>query len=148
MTGKQKEIGDNCRMTSVCTYRDRNGFVNAAMSSSMNNKQIMIFYPRHLFARYRDRAEKNQEGYELLREFFKYNYSYVFDIEQKRVLNSNLCVNEIYGSTKEGVVMGMVTENNNFLFRTFITYEMTKGEQIKKFADNEKIREEIHDKNK
>ena len=28
-------------------------------------------------------------------------------------------------------------------FKTFITYEMTKGEQVEKFAHNEKIRKEF-----
>lgn len=142
----KKEVGDYCRMVTVCTYRDRNGFLNAAMSSSMNNKQMTMFYPWHFFKRYKDRSQKEQSGDEIMREFFRYNYSYVFDIEQKRVLNSNLCMTEVYGSTKEGIALGIMTENNNFLFKTFITYEMTKGEQIKKFADNEKIRKEIHDK--
>lgn len=143
----KKEVGDYCRMVSVCTYRDRNGFLNAAMSSSMDGKQMMIYYPWHFFSRYKDRTEKMQTGEEIIREFFRYNYSYVFDIAQKRMLNSNLCIDEIYGSTKEGVALGVLTENNNIFFKTFISYEMTKGEQVKKFADNEKIRQEIHDKN-
>ena len=53
---------------------------------------------------------------------------------------------EVYGSTKEGVAMGVMTVEGNVLFRTFVTYDMLKGEQIEKYTKNEEIRREIHEK--
>ena len=41
------------------------------------------------------------------------------------------------------IAIGNVTETGNVFFKTFITYEMTKGEQVEKFAHNEKIRKEF-----
>lgn len=40
----------------------------------------------------------------------------------------------------------MVTVEGNVLFRTFVTYDMLKGEQVKKYTKNEEIRQEIHEK--
>ncbi len=50
----------------------------------------------------------------------------------------------MYGSTKDGVALGWHTTGGNVHFKTFITYEMTKGDQIEIFAQNEKIRQELH----
>lgn len=44
----------------------------------------------------------------------------------------------------EGVALGYVSAEGNILFKTFVTYDMLKGEQIAKFIENEKIRQEIH----
>ena len=55
-----------------------------------------------------------------------------------------LCT-EVYGSTKDGVAMGVLTNEGNVLFRTFVTYDMLKGDQIETFTKNEQIRREIHD---
>lgn len=142
----KKEIGENCRMTIVCTYRDSNGFLCAAMPTSVEDKRHMIIYPAHFFTRYRERMNIEDLGDDLIKKFFTLNFSYVFEEKRTFVLNSNAFVKEIYGSCHDGVCMGVMTNMGNILFRTFITYGMAKGEQIKTFAENEKIRKEIHEK--
>ena len=62
-------------------------------------------------------------------------------------LTGDICRNHVYGSSLEGVAMGVKIANVNIiLFKTFITYEMTKGKQISVFARNEEIRKEIYGK--
>ena len=36
----------------------------------------------------------------------------------------------IYGASSHGVALGIVLNDEAYLFKTFITYAMTKGEQI------------------
>jgi len=142
----KKEIGDYCRMTTVCISKDMNGMPVAFMPTSTNGKYHIISYPHHLFSRYKERINAKESGEKLIERFFRYNYSYVFDISEKPLLGSNVYYNEIYGSSKDGAALGILTSEGNIFFKTFITYEMTKGEQIKKFAENENIRKEIHEK--
>ena len=87
-----------------------------------------------------------ETGDNLIKKFFTLNFSYIFEEKHTAILNSNAAIIEVYGSCHDGVCMGVLTKGSNILFRTFITYGMTKGEQIKTFADNEKIRKEIHEK--
>lgn len=140
----KSEVLDNCRITLVCLYKDRNGFLNAAMPTSTSGEKHLIFYPYHFFKRYKERIGSYESGEKIIRDYFKLNFSYVFEKAEKRLLNSNMAYMEVYGSSLEGVAMGVETLEHNIFFKTFITYAMTKGEQIKKFADNEKIRKEIH----
>lgn len=130
----KKEIGDNIRYVSVCISNTIKGYY-AFMVSYIQGKPHLIMYPPHFFQRYKDRYCVDKTGKELIIHFFTHNYSYVF----------NFAKEEVHGSTKHGVALGVMTENYNILFRTFISYEMLKGEQIEVFTNNEKIRQEIHE---
>jgi len=141
-SGNNKELG----VTFICiTNYDKEGKKIAIMSTTTNGKDHFIFFPPHFFSRYATRAGKSQSGELLIREYFKLNATFAYDLKDVPVLNSKEVVStEVYGSSKEGVAMGIETEGGNVLFRTFITYDMTKGDQIALFADSERIREEIH----
>lgn len=43
------------------------------------------------------------------------------------------------------MIVASMTECGNILFKTFVTYDMLKGEQVEKFTRNEEIRKEIHE---
>jgi hypothetical protein len=141
----KKEIGDKSRITFVCIYQAKHGYY-AVMVTFTNKKQHLVIYAPHLFSRYAERCGVKLSGVELMKHFFKRNSNYVYDIRDT-VINENTAIREIYGSTAEGVAMGFMSTEGNVMFRTFITYDMTKGEQINKFAENERIRREIHDNN-
>lgn len=134
----KKEVGDESRLTFVTYVDSPHGFM-VVMSSSLNGKRHLIFYPPHFFTRYRERLNIDLIGLDLIRNFFKYNSSYTFEFKD------NEFNTEVFGSTKEGVALGVVSEENNVLFKTFITYKMTKGEQVESFAKNEAIRQKIHE---
>ncbi len=139
----KKEFGDNSRVTFVCTYESKNG-LHAIMFTNTNNKAHLIVYPPHFFSRYANRMNIELTGIELIKQFFKYNNSYVYDIVRKK-LDENTYMDECRGSGLDGISLGFLTTEGNVLFKTFITYDMLKGEQISKFTENEKIRREIHD---
>lgn len=130
----KKEYGDNSRLAWVCLAQTAIGYY--VYMPHFVNKQILVnIYPPHFFSRFKLRMDLEETGVELVKRFFTYNYSYVYEDIQGRVA----------GSTKDGVVLGQRTVNNNFLFKTFITYDMLKGEQLEKYLENEKCRQEIHE---
>lgn len=135
----KKEYGEFSRITFVCVVNDRRGYY-AIMHSFVGGQPIYIFYAPHFFSRFRDRAGCEANGIELIAEFFRLNASYVFDFKDDSEGGTH-----VYGSTKEGVAMGMLSEHKNILFKTFVTYEMLKGEQVDVFTKNEAIRQEIHE---
>lgn len=129
----KKEIGDSCRFTFACAYNSAHGYY-AVMPTTTNGTHHLIMYPPHFFSRFADRCGIELTGVDLIRRYFTLNPSYAFEIKE----------NEVYGSSEDGVAMGLMSAKGSVLFKTFITYEMTKGEQVKVFAENEKIRKEIH----
>ncbi len=131
---EKKELKQGGRITTVCVVSTAKGRF-AIMNTITNGKTHLVFFTPHFFSRYAERTESQLTGEQLLIHYFTYNYNFVYDTYQA----------EIYGSTKDGICLGFISENNNFMFKTFITYQMCKGEQISKFAENEKIRQEIHE---
>lgn len=132
----KKEIGELCRITFVAIYNSPHGYY-AVMPSSSNGVNHLILYPPHFFSRFAERCNIKLSGIELIRRYFALNNSYAFNISETR--NA-----EIYGSSEEGAALGLISEKGNILFKTYITYDMTKGEQIESFAEKERIRQEIH----
>jgi|WetSurMetagenome_2_1015567.scaffolds.fasta_scaffold05563_7 hypothetical protein len=143
----KKEFGENIRLTLICIIPyDQRGRKMAIMLTSTVGIHHFVFFPPHFFERYAERTNKKLTGESLIREYFTFNASYVYTTKEARILNSNIACTEFFGSSKEGVAMGIETSEKNIFFKTFITYDITKGEQIEKFAENEKFREEIHEK--
>lgn len=139
----KKEIGEDCRITFVTCYNSPHGYYSV-MVSFVNNKPHLIMYPPHFFSRYAERCGINLSGIDLMIRYFKMNASYVYELKHVSLPN-NLIRTEVYGSSKEGVAMGFRSVGGNILFKTHITYDMTKGEQISKLSENEKVRQEIHE---
>ena len=139
----KKEILDNSRVSLIAVYDNQIGR-HAVMVTFTNKKMHFVIYPPHFFARYRQRVLQSEiHGKELIVRFFQENYSYVYDICNVKVSEEKYQI-EVRGSTKEGVALGLKTVEGNVFFKTFVTYEMLKGEQIAIFTANEKIRKEIH----
>lgn len=140
----KKYVGDNCLMTLVAILNYSNGRY-AMMWSSVNGiPQFMLFTP-HFFSRFAQRVGINLSGIDLIHRYFKMNPSYGFN-EEKEIIGDKEKTN-VYGSTTEGVALGvrLYTESFVILFRTFITYDMCKGQQIEDFAKADQIRREIHE---
>lgn len=133
----KKEIGDLCRITFVCVYNSSHGYY-AVMPTCTNGIHHLVMYPPHFFSRFAQRCGIDLTGIDLIRRYFTINPSYAFEIKKEKGCS------EVYGSSEEGVAMGVMSGLGSVLFKTFITYDMTKGEQIQAFAENEKIRQEIH----
>ncbi|MEG1684549.1 MAG: hypothetical protein RR319_01190 [Bacteroides sp.] len=132
----KKEIGDDCRVTFVCVYNSSHG-MHAVMLSSYNDKRIIITHTPHFFSRFAERCGIELTGIDLIRRYFAINNSYAFDLSKIRD-------GEIFGSSEEGVALGLISSSNNVFFKTYITYNMLKGNQISTFAETEKMRIEMH----
>lgn len=130
------------RMTFVTVYNTPHGLY-AIMVSWVDGKPELIFYPPHFFSRFRERTHKSVSGIDLIILFFRHNKSYVYETKHVPVSEDKARM-ELYGSTRDGVALGFRTSESNIMFKTFITYDMLKGEQVEKFTQNEKIRQEIH----
>ena len=130
----KKDIGLNCRINLIAYYESDHG-IYAIMLAWRNKKSYLILYPPHFFTRYAERMNLTLPRIDLIRHFFTFNYSYVSSYNKSDL-------SAVYGSTVDGIALGKRSELGNVVFKTFITYEMCKGEQIEKFAESEKFREE------
>lgn len=140
----KKNVGDNSLISFVC-YQDTPHGRYAYMPTWADKKLILIVYPPHFFSRFAKRMNLNLTGVDLIKRYFEINNSYAFDLDSSLI--DDTCKQNIYGSSLEGIALGLKSvEHNIILFKTFITYEMTKGSQIEVFARNEEIRREIHEK--
>lgn len=140
----KKYVGDDC-LTTMVSIPLLNGNRYAIMWSSIQGQSIHIIFTPHFFSRYSLRAGIDLKGEDLILRYFKINPSYGFNVVRE-IIDGNEKIN-VYGSTNEGVALGvrLFTDKYVVLFKTFITYDMCKGEQIENFAQAEQIRREIHE---
>ncbi len=106
------------------------------------NSYIHMYSP-HFFSRYRERHNVNLNGLELVEYYFSENKDY--RVVRKPCETGSIYKEEICASTTDGVSLGQTPDGLNFIFRTFITYEMLKGEQIETFNLSNKIRKEMQE---
>lgn len=140
----KKYIGDNSLITLVSTFDVGHGRYAIMWSAVRGQPQYIIFTP-HFFQRFALRAGVNLTGIELIHRYFKMNPAYGFNIEKE--VTGDMEKTNVYGSANEGAALGvrLYTEHNIILFRTFITYDMCKGEQIENFAKADQFRREMHE---
>lgn len=137
----KKNVGDDSLISFVCYQETEHGRY-AYMPTWVDKKLILIIYPPHFFSRFGERMNLNLSGVELIKRYFEKNNSYAYELGAAAEGRQ-----QIYGSSLEGIALGLKSvEHEIILFKTFITYEMTKGSQVDAFARNEEIRKEIHEK--
>lgn len=139
-----KYVGDDC-LISLISHFDVGAGRYAMFWTSYQGNPIHIIFSPHFFKRFAERVDVNLTGVELIHRYFKKNPSYGFSTSSDYF--GNMQKINVYGSTTEGVAMGIQlnTKHNIILFRTFITYDMCKGQQIEDFARANEIRKEIHE---
>lgn len=141
----KRDVGDLSKVTNFVTAEG--GIGKYAYMPTFVNRHIMwIIFPPHFFSRYNERRKVGKFGQALYDSFFKLNASFVFEIKDVVSEDKQTMIREVYGSTAEGVAMGVMTVDGNVLFRTFVTYDMLKGEQVEKYTKNEEVRKEMHEK--
>nr|DAT27612.1 MAG TPA: hypothetical protein [Caudoviricetes sp.] len=141
----KKNIGENSMITLICFHDTPNGrFVY--MPSFILGKLLLIAYPPHFFSRYAERMNISLSGMELVKYFFERNASYGFT-HKNELVSETTAIENVYGSCSDGIALGVSSASGLIvLFKTFITYEMLKGEQVEDFAKTEVIRKEFHEK--
>lgn len=122
----KKEIDDNIRLTFVCVYNTPIGW-HAAMFSSLKNHNYWCIFPPHFFSRYRLRTDREETGIDLIKEYFRLNFDFAYKVEKEG----------LFASSTEGVGFAMETIGGNLLFKTFLTPEMLRSDQIEVHLENE-----------
>ena len=99
-----------------------------------NGKHVFEFYTSHFFQRYAERCNINLSGIELIKHYFCQNQAVTYQYESEN--SSDGIINHVYGTCKEGISLGCQLKDidNTTFFKTFITKDMCKQDQIDKFA--------------
>ena len=135
---RSKRDMNDSRVSFVCLTDSRIG-LHAFMPTTIDGDMFIVMYPPHFFSRYRDRFSPDLTGLPLIKRYFRHNYNFSLDFVARDGYK------EIHAATKDGVALGVLGVDNTFLFRTFVSFEMLKGEQVSRFAELASIRAEIHE---
>lgn len=140
----RKNINDNILFAMICIANHANGRL-AIMPNFNNSKDLSfsIFLP-HFFQRFAERIKIDSTGEDLIRRYFQYNANFGIDIKKEMVSETKYTILAT-GTSTEGVALGHQLADGSFLFKTFITYEMSKGEQVDTFAKSEENRMQGHE---
>lgn len=129
----KKEIEGQSRVSFICLFDSPHGYY--AITPNLKNKKKYILYAPHFFSRYASRCKIKKTGKDLIKWYFSKNDSSVYKIIEEHA----------QATTAEGIALGEISPvNENMIFKTFIIYDMAKGEQIEDFTLSEQIRQEIH----
>jgi hypothetical protein len=140
----RRHVGDNIPFAMVCTINNRNGRI-AIMPSFQDDWNLLFFiFLPHFFQRFSSRMGLDLHGEELIRRFFQYNVNFSIDTK-KRLISETEYTIAISGTSLEGIALGYQLHDGSFFFKTFITYEMAKGDQIETFRQCELRRTIKHD---
>lgn len=142
LANNKKEFGEKRQNIFFSWFNSDKGMYSVCFNLSSNPHQprILINTP-HFYSRYAQRLGLKETGVELMIRYFKNNQSSFLDYQPSERYDTEHKAGVI-GSLNEGIAIGAITDNNNFIFRTFITYDMTRGEQIEKYTRTEELRKE------
>ncbi len=139
----KKEIGDNCRISFIC-YHDTGHGKYAYMPVFVKGQMVLLVFPPHFFSRFVERMDIDLTGEDLMRRYFEVNNSYSFTFSREEVDGGYR--ENVLATCKEGIAMGFKAVGLDvFLLKTFITYDMCKGDQIESFSKSEEFRRIQHD---
>lgn len=140
----RKHVGDDCLFAMVCLIQTGHGRI-AVMPSFQEDGDLLFFvFLPHFFQRFASRMGLDMHSEDLIRRFFQYNVNFSIDTRRKSISDTKYAI-EATGTSTEGVALGYQLQTGDFFFKTFITYEMAKGDQIEKFISSEIRRTESHD---
>lgn len=136
----KNEIVDKAQVSIIVTYNSNKGLYAIAVTM-INGLLRLCTYPPHFFQRFRNRTIADKSGIDLIIDYFLTNPNYAVDFG-KTDQDNNV---DIFSSTESGVSLGCLTPRNNFIFKTFISKSMLKGDQIQKHINNDQIRREMEE---
>lgn len=136
----KKDVGKYSLKGLVATYETNFG-THALVPSIVLDRQTIKFHPPHFFKRYKERMGLDLKGLDLIAEYFKRNNNYTYEIRD--IVENGEPRVDFAGSTVDGVTLGYGTTGGNILTKTFITYDMLKGEQIETYMNNNEYRKEM-----
>ena len=126
---KQQTI-DRCGQF-YCLVPSNAGFHVYLFVTMDTGENAVFVFPPHFFIRYRERywgKHSTLSGKILRKTYLKDNLVMRYGLQpgsEERVTGARIC-----SASSHGVALGIVLNDEAYLFKTFITYAMTKGEQI------------------
>lgn len=136
----RSNVCDKSLISFVCYYDTPRGKY-AIMPTFNEGNIILLMFPPHFFSRFANRSGIDLTGKELIKRYFEmnYNFGFSYNTDSDGTLN-------VYGSSKEGIALGVdMKDQQMILFKTFITYDMCRGQQVEIFAQSNQIREEMQE---
>ena len=125
---------NKCIILNVMLHETSHG--TYAYHVDLKKKVAYSKFTPHFFKRYAERFGVNLHGKELITHFFYQNIH--FPINE---LRDKQDMPYLVGCFDDGVGLGCITEEGNYLFKTFITYDLAKGNQILRFEALDFIRQ-------
>lgn len=144
MDRKERKKISYAHTTFICTAAFANGihaFINPIMITDGSREVRLIIFQPHFFARFRERLGIRKTGIDLVADYFLKNYSYYYGLQDQNTENMEWPGTRIYGTSKQGIGLGIIQSESRTLFKTFITYEMMHQAQFSIFTQNEILRQ-------
>ena len=139
----KKNIGEKALFSMVCIVNSSNGRIAFMPSFHESGEPTFFVFLPHFFQRYADRMGIELNGEELIKRYFQFNLNFSINTK-KEMVNEKQYVIRATGTSSEGVALGYQLLDGSFFFKTFITYDMAKGEQEDEFRESEEKRSERH----
>ena len=123
---KKIRTPDKFKILNVLIHETTHGAY--AYHVDFKNKVVYSLFPPHFFKRYAERFNLDMHGKELIKHFFSNNIYFPI-----KILKDKNGKDYLVGCFADGVGLGEITELGNYLFKTFITYDLAMGNQINEF---------------
>lgn len=140
----RNHVGDNIPFAMICIINNKNGRLAVMPSFHESGDPTFFVFLPHFFQRFADRMGIEFNGEELIKRYFQFNLNFSINTK-KEMVNEKQYVIRASGTSSEGVALGYQLLDGSFFFKTFITYNMAKGEQSKEFFESEEIRKRNHE---
>lgn len=140
---------ENITTTYLCVIESDQGKFVANVSYMNGGGFSFDFYSPHFFQRYSERCKIELRGNDLIKHFFSYNSQITYNYENE-FQDGEWVKQHVYGTSEEGVALGerlLVEQDQTTFFKTFISLEMCKRDQLNKFSIDEKFWDELKTKN-
>ena len=121
----RKHVNDNAFLKFICYANFKNGYHVYFITRFKNNETVLAIYPPHFFQRYAQRNKVDKSGLELIRHYMERNYnSMIFaeEVDEQELLQ---------GTTEEGISLGLKISEKVFVYKTFISWDMSFEDQKK-----------------
>ncbi|WP_430720418.1 hypothetical protein [Sphingobacterium daejeonense] len=105
----------------------------------------LAHFSPHFFARYRLRFHVDKTGMDLKKHFFRKNHSFFCDFQKDTALRIITPGRKMFGTSEQGVALGIIRSEYAISFKTFITSDMLRGDQVEHFPWVESNRHTVTD---
>ena len=118
-----------------CFQKYPKGFALHQTALNYNKDVYITTYLPHFFERYAERMHVDKTGVDLIKHFYRHNHAADNDTTQELSGKGSRTDNSIHMCFDEGIGMGEYLNFEHVVLKTFVTYDMTSGEQKEVFSE-------------